>query len=182
MGVLLLVVGLVAVGVALVVLIRGHIGWAQTRGRTTAAVVMTAGVVVLGIGGALTTRQPSITAADNAPTTASAATGTRITTAPATAPNPSSNAGAGAPGATDAAVWDALAQCESGGNWAIDTDNGRYGGMQLDQGTWLNNGGGAYAPLPNGATRKQQIVVAERVRAAQGFSAWSSCAARLGLR
>jgi len=79
-------------------------------------------------------------------------------------------------------VWDSLAQCESGGNWAIDTGNGLYGGVQLDQGSWLRNGGGAYAPLPSKATREQQILIAEKVRSARGFFPWSSCARKLGLR
>ena len=80
-------------------------------------------------------------------------------------------------------MWDSLAHYESGGNWASNTGNGLYGGVQLDQGGWLRHGGGRYAPLPSGATREQQIIVAEKVRAGvAGFSAWSSCARRLGLR
>jgi uncharacterized protein YabE (DUF348 family) len=79
-------------------------------------------------------------------------------------------------------VWDALAQCESGGNWAINTGNGYYGGLQFLQSTWLANGGGAYAPLPNEASREQQIAIATKVRdAAGGYSPWPACAASLGL-
>ncbi len=84
-------------------------------------------------------------------------------------------------GRSGSSVWDRLARCESGGNWAIDTGNGLYGGVQLDRGSWLGNGGGAYAPLPSKA-REQQILVAEKVRSARGFFPWSSCARKLGLR
>ncbi len=91
------------------------------------------------------------------------------------------NTGAAAPSVAGGSVWDRLAQCESGGNWAINTGNGFYGGVQFDRGTWLSNGGGAYAPVASEASREQQIVVAERVRSARGFAPWPSCASKLGL-
>ena len=78
-------------------------------------------------------------------------------------------------------VWDALAQCESGGNWAINTGNGFYGGLQFTSGTWLGNGGGAYAPRADLATRDEQIAIASKVQAARGWSPWPACAAKLGL-
>jgi len=78
-------------------------------------------------------------------------------------------------------VWDELAACESGGNWAINTGNGYYGGLQFNSGTWLNNGGGAYAPRADLATREQQIDIASRVQAARGWAPWPACAAKLGL-
>jgi uncharacterized protein YabE (DUF348 family) len=79
-------------------------------------------------------------------------------------------------------VWDELAQCESGGNWADNTGNGYYGGLQFLQSTWLANGGGAYASLPSQASREQQIAIATRVRdAAGGYGPWPACAASLGL-
>jgi len=92
------------------------------------------------------------------------------------------NTGVSAPAVANASAFDALAQCESGGNWAINTGNGFYGGVQFDRGTWLSNGGGAYAPLPNHATREQQIAIASKVQAARGWSPWPSCSAKLGLR
>ena len=76
--------------------------------------------------------------------------------------------------------WDAVAQCESGGNWHINTGNGFYGGLQFDYGTWLSNGGGAYAPRADLATREQQIAIANKVRAARGLEPWE-CAYKLGL-
>lgn len=82
---------------------------------------------------------------------------------------------------SDGSVWDRLAQCESGGNWAINTGNGFYGGVQFDRGTWLSNGGGAYAPTADLATRDQQIAIASKVQAARGWSPWPACSARLGL-
>jgi uncharacterized protein YabE (DUF348 family) len=75
--------------------------------------------------------------------------------------------------------WDALAQCESGGNWHINTGNGFYGGVQFDSGTWLSNGGGAYAPRADLATRAQQIAVATKVYDARGSSPWPVCGSRL---
>jgi uncharacterized protein YabE (DUF348 family) len=75
--------------------------------------------------------------------------------------------------------WDALAACEAGGNWAINTGNGYYGGLQFNQGTWLANGGGQYAPLPNLATREQQIAIGSRLYEARGTSPWPACGSRL---
>jgi len=75
-------------------------------------------------------------------------------------------------------VWDELAECESGGNWAANTGNGYYGGLQFTLSTWQGYGGSGY---PNEASREEQIAVAERVQNAQGWGAWPSCAAELGL-
>ncbi len=76
-------------------------------------------------------------------------------------------------------VWDALAQCESGGNWAINTGNGYYGGLQFSLGTWRAYGG---TGLPSQHSREAQIAIAIKVRnAAGGYGAWPGCAARLGL-
>ncbi|MDN8595299.1 MULTISPECIES: resuscitation-promoting factor Rpf1 domain-containing protein [unclassified Corynebacterium] len=77
--------------------------------------------------------------------------------------------------------WDRLAQCEAGGNWNINTGNGYYGGLQFNAGTWRAYGGNEFAPLPHQATREQQIAVAERTLAKQGWGAWPACSARLGL-
>ena len=76
-------------------------------------------------------------------------------------------------------VWDRLAQCESGGNWGINTGNGYSGGLQFAQGTWAANGGSGSA---HNASRAEQIRVAERVRASQGWGAWPACSSQLGLR
>jgi uncharacterized protein YabE (DUF348 family) len=91
-------------------------------------------------------------------------------------------AAAPAPAVANGATWDALAQCESGGNWAINTGNGYYGGLQFSQSTWDAYGGGAYAARADLATREQQIAIAEKVRAGQGWGAWPSCTSQLGLR
>ena len=76
-------------------------------------------------------------------------------------------------------VWDRLAQCESGGNWGINTGNGYSGGLQFSPGTWRANGGSGSA---SSASRAEQIRVAERIRASQGWGAWPACSSRLGLR
>jgi uncharacterized protein YabE (DUF348 family) len=75
--------------------------------------------------------------------------------------------------------WDAVAACESGGNWHINTGNGYYGGLQFDIGTWDANGGAQYASRPDLATREQQIAVANRLYAARGSSPWPVCGANL---
>jgi uncharacterized protein YabE (DUF348 family) len=83
---------------------------------------------------------------------------------------------------SDGEVWDQLAQCESGGNWAINTGNGYYGGVQFDKQTWDANGGDQYAALPSEASREQQIAIATKVRDDRGgYSAWPACSSKLGL-
>lgn len=74
--------------------------------------------------------------------------------------------------------WVAIAQCESGGDWAADTGNGFYGGLQFTESTWLGYGGGQYASSANLASEGDQIAVAERVLAGQGIGAWPVCGAR----
>ncbi len=91
-------------------------------------------------------------------------------------------AGVTAPAVADGSVWDSLAQCESTGNWAINTGNGFSGGLQFTPSTWAGFGGTAYAPEAWQATREQQIAVAEKVQAAQGWGAWPACTSKLGLR
>jgi uncharacterized protein YabE (DUF348 family) len=76
-------------------------------------------------------------------------------------------------------VWDRLAQCESGGNWATNTGNGYYGGLQFSLGTWRAYGGSG---LPSSASRTTQIAIATKIRdASGGYGAWPACAASLGL-
>jgi len=71
--------------------------------------------------------------------------------------------------------WDGVAQCESSGNWSINTGNGYYGGLQFSQSTWEAYGGLEFAPRADLATKEQQIVVAERTLAGQGIGAWPNC-------
>ena len=111
------------------------------------------------------TKKPAPAASAPATTTARAATST--TAAPAVA---------------GGSVWDSIAQCESGGNWSINTGNGYHGGLQFNPGTWAAYGGTQYAPTADLATREQQIAIAEKTQAAQGWGAWPACTAKLGLR
>lgn len=76
-------------------------------------------------------------------------------------------------------VWDRLAQCESGGNWSINTGNGYYGGLQFNLQTWQAYGGTGY---PHQHSRATQISVAQRLHAARGFQPWPACSRKLGLR
>ncbi|MFI9782226.1 transglycosylase family protein [Kitasatospora sp. NPDC051984] len=83
--------------------------------------------------------------------------------------------------AAPADTWDRVAQCESGGDWSINTGNGYYGGLQFSSSTWRAYGGGDYAARADQATRSEQIAVAERVLASQGPGAWPSCSIKAGL-
>lgn len=89
--------------------------------------------------------------------------------------------GAGAAQASDGATWDRVAECESGGLWSSDSGNGYYGGLQLTQESWEQNGGLDFAERPDLASRSQQIAVAERILAAKGPRAWPGCAVTSGL-
>jgi nucleoid-associated protein YgaU len=71
--------------------------------------------------------------------------------------------------------WDAIARCESGGRWSINTGNGYYGGLQFSRSTWRAYGGGRYASTANRASRAEQIRIAERVLDGQGIGAWPHC-------
>ena len=82
--------------------------------------------------------------------------------------------------ATDT-VWDEVADCESGGNWKINTGNGYYGGLQFSPGTWKAYGGKAYGSKANKASKAEQIAIARRVLAGQGPGAWPTCGRRAGL-
>jgi resuscitation-promoting factor RpfC len=84
---------------------------------------------------------------------------------------------ASAPARADSMNWDAVAQCESGGNWSANTGNGTYGGLQFKPMTWSSNGG--YGS-PAAASREEQIRVAENVLASQGPGAWPTCGSRGG--
>ncbi len=96
----------------------------------------------------------------------------RVGSKPGTEVPPVSNGGA----------WDALARCESGGNWAINTGNGFYGGVQFDQNTWERQGGLRYAPRADLATREEQIAIATVTQSSQGWGAWPVCSSNAGVR
>src|SRR5699024_9222028 len=92
------------------------------------------------------------------------------------------DSGAAAPSAPSGAVWDRIAQCQSGGNWSINTGNGYHGGLQFSGQTWRAFGGGKYAPTADQASRAQQIDIAKKVQAQQGWGAWPACTSKLGIR
>ena len=80
--------------------------------------------------------------------------------------------------AASVSTWDRVAACESGGNWAVNTGNGYYGGLQFTLGTWQANGG---TGMPQDASREQQIAVAQHVQATQGWGAWPVCSVKAGV-
>ncbi|WP_328952759.1 transglycosylase family protein [Kitasatospora purpeofusca] len=88
---------------------------------------------------------------------------------------------ANAASAAPAGVWDKVAACEATGNWAINSGNGFYGGLQFTSSTWAAFGGTAYAPQAHQATKAQQITIGEKVLAAQGPGAWPVCSVKAGL-
>ena len=99
---------------------------------------------------------------------------------PEPAPEPEPEPSGGADFATGSSVWDELAQCESGGNWAINTGNGYYGGLQFNLETWQSYGGSGY---PHENSREAQIAIAENVRDANGggYGSWPACSQEMGL-
>ncbi|MEV0317281.1 transglycosylase family protein [Streptomyces sp. NPDC050658] len=86
---------------------------------------------------------------------------------------------AGSASAATASEWDAVAQCEAGGNWSINTGNGYYGGLQFSSSTWAAYGGTKYAATADQASKAQQIEIGEKVLAGQGKGAWPSCGVSL---
>jgi len=99
--------------------------------------------------------------------------------APAPQPRPTQQVAAPADSSVNGGVWDRLAACESGGNWAINTGNGYYGGLQFSLSSWRAVGGSGY---PHQASKSEQIARAEMLKARQGWGAWPACTAKLGLR
>jgi resuscitation-promoting factor RpfB len=104
---------------------------------------------------------------------------------PASPRKPSSSSGSSSSGSSSGSsstssdsVWDRLAECESGGNWSINTGNGFYGGLQFSLSTWRAYGG---TGMPHEASREEQIAVAERVQDEQGWGAWPACTSKLGI-
>ena len=89
----------------------------------------------------------------------------------ATTPSAGNTSGGGL-NTANAAMWDRIARCESGGNWHINTGNGYYGGLQFLTSTWLSNGGGSFAPRADLASREQQITIANRLYARAGLGPW----------
>lgn len=94
------------------------------------------------------------------------------------APAPEAPAPKAPPARTWSVNWDAIAACESGGNWSINTGNGYQGGIQFSPSTWLGHGGGEFASGAHLATKDQQIQIAERVLNTQGIGAWPTCGRR----
>jgi LysM repeat protein len=127
--------------------------------------------LVLSGGGSTATHQVQRSTATTHHSTTSSSSSHR-SSQPSTAPAQSNVAAGGT-------VWDRLAQCESGGNWSINTGNGFYGGLQFTQSSWHAAGGSG---SPQNASRADQIRVAERLQQMQGWGAWPTCSAKIGVR
>ena len=98
---------------------------------------------------------------------------------PTTTKKSSAGSSSGGSSTPSGSVWDKLAQCESGGNWSINTGNGYYGGLQFSLSTWRAYGGSG---MPNEASREEQIAIAKKLQADAGWGAWPACSSKLGLR
>lgn len=90
--------------------------------------------------------------------------------------------GVGTASAAPVSTWDSLAMCESSGNWKANTGNGYYGGLQFSHRTWIAFGGGNFARNAHGASKAEQILIAESVLAKQGWRAWPACSRAIGVR
>jgi hypothetical protein len=130
---------------------------------------------------ATTTTAPPTTTTTVPPTTTTTAPPTTTTEEPPPSteePPPDSGGGLGDP--SSYATWDALADCESGGDWSINTGNGYYGGLQFSLSSWQAVGGPS--GLPSEHSRETQISMGQRLQARQGWGAWPACTAELGYR
>jgi LysM repeat protein len=123
-------------------------------------------------GGSANTVQRSSTTPHHSTTSSTTSSSSHRSSQRASAPQQSSVPAGGT-------VWDRLAQCESGGNWSISTGNGFYGGLQFTQSSWHAAGGSG---SPQNASRAEQIRVAERLQQMQGWGAWPTCSAKIGVR
>jgi uncharacterized protein YabE (DUF348 family) len=118
--------------------------------------------------------QTTDTPATNQVTTVGTKVAAKVAPTPtATAAAPAATGSTAGINLANAAMWDKVAKCESGGNWSINTGNGYYGGLQFKTSTWLGAGGGQFAPRADLASREQQITVANRIYATSGLSQWS---------
>jgi resuscitation-promoting factor RpfA len=149
--------------------------WRSGSPIWTGLAVVVALTAVAIIGTVLRTGAAGVTAPASA---AAPTTPAQASAMPTTAP-PAAPAGAPVTPAATNGPWDRVAQCESNGNWATNTGNGFYGGLQFTASTWRSFGG---AGMPHLASRDEQIAVGTRVLAAQGWKAWPICSRKLGLR
>jgi hypothetical protein len=127
-----------------------------------------------------TTTAPPTTTTTAPPTTTTTAPPTTTTTAPPTTEPPPPDEGGALGDPANYASWDALAECESGGDWSINTGNGYYGGVQFSLSSWQAVGGPS--GLPSEHSRETQIQMAQRLHAQQGWGAWPHCSSELGYR
>jgi resuscitation-promoting factor RpfB len=144
--------------------------------KTVKAAVAGAKVVtykVVRVDGKVESKKAVATTVTKAPVNGIVAVGSKARRSTASTPPPSAGNTSGAGiNLSNAAMWDRIAQCESGGNWSINTGNGYYGGLQFATSSWLANGGGDFAPRADLASRAEQITVANRYYAKAGLGPW----------
>jgi uncharacterized protein YabE (DUF348 family) len=146
-----------------------YVGQTKTiRSGSAGAKVVTYRVVR--VDGKLESKKVVASTVTQAPVSGVVAVGSKVRPS-APAPSAGNTSGAGI-NLSNAAMWDRIAQCESGGNWSINTGNGYYGGLQFDISSWLANGGDDFASRPDLASRAEQITVANRYYAKSGLGPW----------
>ena len=125
------------------------------------------------------TKAPAAPKRSSSPSSSGGSSSSSSSSGGSSSSDSSGSSGSSAPSVASGSVWDRLAQCESGGNWSINTGNGFYGGLQFTPSTWRGYGG---TGMPHQASREQQIAVAKKVQAGQGWGAWPACTSKLGIR
>ncbi|WP_051342205.1 transglycosylase family protein [Pseudonocardia spinosispora] len=156
-----------------------------TLGASGGAVVVLFGSAFLGTTAAAAT-PITVTSVNRPKVVAAVTTGQPRQPVAAAPPGPATGVPAALPpaltgGGGGGDVWDRIAKCESSGKWNTDTGNGYHGGLQFSPSTWKAFGGLKYAPKASKATKAQQIEIAERVQAKQGWQAWPTCSRKAGM-
>lgn len=119
------------------------------------------------------TSSPTSSRSSRSSDSRSSSSSSSSSSSPSSSPSSSSSSSSGGRlNLANSAMWDRIAQCESTGNWSINSGNGYYGGLQFDSRTWLGAGGGDFAPRADQASRAEQITVANRVKADRGLQPW----------
>ena len=149
-----------------------HNGKVKDRKRLSSKITTGPITEVILVGTKVTVKEPTSSSSS------SSSSSEQSSTSRSSGGSEDSSSGSSSSTTPSGSVWDKLAECESGGNWSINTGNGYYGGLQFSLSTWRAYGG---TGMPHEASREEQIAVAKLVQADQGWGAWPACTAKLGI-
>jgi len=149
-----------------------HNGKVKDRKRLSSKITTDPITEVILVGTKVTVKEPTSSSSS------SSSSSEQSSTSRSSGGSEDSSSGSSSSTTPSGSVWDKLAECESGGNWSINTGNGYYGGLQFSLSTWRAYGG---TGMPHEASREEQIAVAKLVQADQGWGAWPACTAKLGI-